>query len=158
MPSPARQSPVLPLCRVSELQHAVSLWTLDLLSRPRETSTPLPQRQTTSVAPSASHFLRLFLSGSLLPSPAALPSPRPDRTHRAPRCAPPVPTAGTDTKRAQPRPGQPPAPEWEYGLVHDDSPGAPTAALQPQPGGGGAVAGRRRPGVVVPERMPRSGS
>ncbi|CAB1451910.1 unnamed protein product [Pleuronectes platessa] len=121
MPSPAEQSPVL-LCCVSELQHGVSPWTLDLLPRPRETPSPLPLRRS---APAASRAGRALLPGSLLPAPAALPHPRPDRTHRAPRCALADAPAGTDTKRAQPRPGEPPAPERSGGLLHHHFPNTP---------------------------------
>lgn len=145
MPSPAAQSPVL-LCCVSELQHAVSLWTLDLLPGPWETSSPSPLSQIT---PAASLICRFLFPGVLLPAPAAVQHPRPDRTHRAPRRAPAHPSAGTDTKRAQPRPGQPPAPERRGRRRRYQLP-TPPAALQHEPGDGGSVPRGRRPALAVP--------
>ena len=146
MPSPAEQSPVL-LSLVSELQHGVSFWTLDLLSRPGEKSSPSPLCQ---VAPAAPPINRLFLPGALLPSPGVLSNPCADRTHRAPRCALADPPAGTDTKRAQPRPRQHPAPKRRGRLHHHNLTAGSSAALQPEPGDGGAVALGMGPGVLVP--------
>lgn len=141
MPSPAEQSPVLQCC-VSELQHGVSFWTLDLLPRPGENSSPFFLCQN---APAASLINRLFLPGRLLPSPTTLPHSRPDRTHRASRCALAYPTAGTDTKRAQPRPGQPPASRRRGRLLHNNLSATSSAALQPELGNGGSIARGRGP-------------
>lgn len=141
MPSPAEQSPVLQCC-VSEQQHGVSFWTLDLLPRPGENSSPFSLCQN---APAAPLVDRLFFSRILLPSPAALPHSRPDRTHRAPRCALADPPAGTDTKRAQPRPGQPPASRRRGRFLHDNLSATFSAALQPELGNGGSIARGRGP-------------
>lgn len=151
MPSPAERSPVLLSC-VSDLQHGVSFWTLEPLPRPGENPSPFHLCQSASAAASPPAD-SLLLCRDLLPSPGALPHLGTDRTHRAPRCAPADPPAGADTERAQPRPGEHPAPEQRDGLHHRFRPAGPSAALQPDPGDGGAVAGGVGPGVVVPQRL-----
>lgn len=151
MPSPAEQIPVLLSC-VSDLQHGASFWTLEPLPRPGENPSPFHLCRSASAATSP-HVNSLFLCRDLFPSSGALPHSGTDRTHCAPRCAPADPPAGANTERAQPRPGEYPAPERRDRLHHRVLPAGPSAALQSDPGDGGTIAGGMGPGVAVPQRL-----